>query len=814
LKTKLSNYLKWIPINPIHFFLNLIPTFSKGRRRNRKGIYSNPIITLIKKRGFKVFIISAILLLFLDFCFPFRVPNDYSTVVLDKNNRILSSYLNQEDKWRFKCQASEVSPFFIKAILEKEDQYFYFHPGVNPFAMARAAFDNVTKQKRVSGASTINMQVVRLIKPQKRTYFNKIKEIIWAFQLELHHSKKEILSLYLNLIPLGSNIEGIKAASYIYLDKHPSKLSLAEAMTLCLIPNKPSLLNNSNKTAELQSFKKKWLDYFEKKELFPVAEINFARSEQVSLIRKNLRKIAPHFCERLKNETDASPYIFSTLNTNLQLQVESQINNYLARLRSIGLRNAMAMVVDNRTMEVLAYCGSGDYANKTDGGQVDGLQAVRSPGSTLKPYLYALAMEKGIINPKAILYDIPSDFGGFKPENFNNQYLGQVSMRDALQQSLNIPAVKTLEKYNLNEFLLELKKAKFKSVIENESKLGLSVILGGCGVTMEEMVKLYATFANKGLYQELAFRRNLLKSKSFFAGNSSEKLSLINPASAYIISDILSGVQRPDFPNNFEFTFKLPKIAWKTGTSFGKRDAWAIGYNPNYTVGVWLGNFSGESIPDLSGASVATPLLFQIFNTVETKKKWFQMPQNLEYRNVCSVSGLPKNTFCTSTQIDHFVSSVFYKNKCQHLKSIWTNPAETFRYCDKCLDRSIAVKKNQINYPSEYLEFLGASGMAHDRILPHNPSCQYISKSQTLSILSPRNGSIYYIESSNPQQMQLKANAGNNTNYLFWYHNNKLLGKYKAAESVFIFPTIGNNLVSCTDEFGKSVKISFEAKGL
>jgi penicillin-binding protein 1C len=769
---------------------------------------------LIKKRAFKIFVMSILLLLFLDFCFPFHVPDDYSTVVLDKNNRILSSYLNREDKWRFKCQESEVSPFFVKAILEKEDQYFYFHPGVNPLAMARAAIANVSKQKRVSGASTITMQVIRLIRPQKRTYFNKLKEVIWAFQLELHYSKKEILSLYLNLIPLGSNIEGIKAASYIYLDKHPSKLSLAEAMTLCLIPNKPSLLNGPSKATELQSFKKKWLDYFEKKQLFPVNEINFARSERVSLVRKNLLKIAPHFCERLKNDINNSPYIFSTLNTNIQLQVEGQINNYLARLRSICVHNAMAMVVDNRSMEVLAYCGSGDYSSKTDGGQVDGLQAVRSPGSTLKPYLYALAMEKGILNPKAILYDIPSDFAGFKPENFDNHYVGQVSMREALQASLNIPAVKTLENYNLNEFLLELKKAKFKSITENESKLGLSVILGGCGVTMEEMVKLYATFANKGQYQELAFKRNVLKKSSFFSSSNIEKTQLLNPASAYIISDILSGLQRPDFPNNFEFTFKLPKIAWKTGTSFGKRDAWAIGYNPNYTVGVWLGNFSGESIPDLSGASVATPLLFQVFNTVETKKKWFQMPQNLEYRDVCAISGLPKNTYCNATQIDHFVSSVFYKNKCQHLKTIWTNPAETFRYCEKCLDRSTAVKKTIINYPPEYLEFLGSNGMGHDKILPHNPNCQSISKSQNLSILSPRNGSIYYIETQNPQEMQLKANAGSSTNYLFWYHNNRLLGKYRASESVFIKPSIGSNLISCTDEFGKSVKITFEAKGI
>ncbi len=742
------------------------------------------------------------LVLILDFIFPFKINENYSTVVLDNKKRILSSYLNGTDKWRYKCHSSEISPFLRKAILFKEDKYFYYHPGVNPIAIIRASISNVSKNKRVSGASTITMQVVRLIYPKKRSYGNKCIEMLRALQLEMHYSKEEILALYLNLLPQGSNIEGVKTASYIYLNKHPSKLSLAEALTLCLIPNKPSLIASKN-SGELATFKEKWLAIFEKNKIFKPEEIQFARKERVIFNRTSPLKQAPHFCERLK-KASVEPYIFSSLNLNLQLQIESQVKSYLERLKSIGLKNASVLVINNKTMEVLSYCGSGSYENKTDGGQVDGIQAIRSPGSTLKPYLYALALEKGQINPKAIVYDIPIDIGGFKPVNFDNTYVGQVSVQDALQLSLNIPAVKILEEYGLQEFLVDLKKANFKSIKENEEKLGLSTILGGCGVSMEEMVKLYASFANAGIYQDLIFDKSGQKKQTL----------LLDSASTYIVSNMLSGVQRPDFPNNFEFTFKLPKIAWKTGTSFGKRDAWAIGYNPNYTIGVWLGNFSGESIPLISGASVATPLLFQIFNTTETSRPWFDIPKNIAYKEVCAVSGLPKNTYCTSISMDKFVGKVFYKKKCQHLKTVWTNASESITYCNRCLDKSTAIAKQYINIPAYYQDYLQENGMAYERVPPHNPACQHLKYSQELAILSPRNQSLYYIERKSPQQMQLKASAASGTDYLLWYHNNTFLGKFNPNESVFISPEIGKNHISCTDNSGKTVKIVFEAKAM
>ena len=770
------------------------------------------IITKIKLGSFfkqtkvKLILGILVLLLVLDIAFPIKNPNNYSTVILYDEGRILSAYLNNEDKWRLKTKVEEVSPLFLKAIIAKEDKYFYYHPGVNPVAIFRAFASNVQKNKRVSGASTITMQVIRMIYPDERTYFNKFFEVIRAIQLELHYSKKEILGLYLNLIPFGSNIEGIKAATYIYLQKHPSQLSLAQAMVLSLVPNKPSLLISGKNSIQLKEFKDKWLRLFEKQKIFNKTEIALAQNETVVLRRTTFPRRAPHLSDRLF-EIGSQPYIQSTIHSGYQLQVEKQISAYLQRLETIGVKNGMAMVIDNKTMKVLVYCGSADYKNRIDGGQVDGIRAIRSPGSALKPYLYALSLEKGIINPKAILYDIPTDFGGFKPQNFDDTFQGQVNMQNALQQSLNIPAVKTLDEYGLGEFLIDMKKADFKSIKKNEDKLGLSAILGGCGVSMEEMVRLYATFANGGHFQELNFTANSPFSKT-------TARELLDPASCYIISDILSGIQRPDFPNNFDFTFRLPKIAWKTGTSFGKRDAWAIGYNPDYTVGLWLGNFSGESIPQLSGAAVATPLLFQIFNTIEKNKPWFKKPENLVYKEVCSMSGLPKNDFCNDTQIDVFVGNVFYKKKCQHLKKVWVNAAETMSFCSYCLDRNAAIQKGYINYPPEYLSFLRSNGLPYAAPPPHNLNCSHGVKLLSLSIISPRNKGLYYIEKNNVEEIELKANASLGTENVFWYHNNRLVGKFNAHKSVFIKPELGKNYITCTDENGESVNVWFEAKGL
>lgn len=752
------------------------------------------------KFRYSIFVGVLLSLSVLDLVLPPSKPESFSTVVLDRDGKILSAYLNEDDIWRIQVNKSEVSPYFLKTILQKEDKYFYYHPGVNPVAIIKAIFNNTFNGERRTGASTITMQVVRMLQPKKRTYLAKLTEIIRAFQLELHYSKDEILEMYLNLIPYGSNIEGIKTVSLLYLNKHPSRLSLAEAVMLSIIPNKPNLLKEGRSTKQLESFNIRWLDFYSRKGIFSKAEVEIAQSEKVALRRRTLLRNAPHLSQML-SQHQKTPYINSTLVLGTQKSVEQSVRSHLEKVRHLGLQNAMAIVIDNRTMEVIAYVGSAEFLDKNDGGQVDGIQAVRSPGSTLKPFLFGKSIEAGLLSSKTILYDIPSDFAGFTPTNFNETFQGQVTMREALQQSLNIPAVETLHEYGVRNFIEDLKKTGFSSIKKNEDQLGLSMILGGCGVKMSELVTLYAALANCGNLQPIKYTK----------GDSRRQgVAVFDSSAAYIVSNILSGIQRPDFPNNFDFTYKLPKIAWKTGTSFGKRDAWAIGYNPNYTIGVWLGNFSGVGVPQLSGAEVATPLLFSLFNQIDTKPTWYTIPSGLIIKEVCSVSGLPRNSFCNSFQHDEFISGTHFKKKCNHLKSVWVNPQKTFTYCSACLDRSFAVKEMYPYYPYRYLDFLQNSGLPYHKIPPHNPSCKVQKSFGELSILSPKQDGLYYVQGN--EELELKAQASSSEEQLIWYHNNRLVESVSDKKTRFIKPDIGKNTVSCTDQSGKTATVVFEVK--
>jgi penicillin-binding protein 1C len=449
-------------------------------------------------------IISYSLLLFiaLDLIFPFKVQPNYSTLITDSEGKVLHAFLNNQDKWRMKTELSEITPTLEKAIVYKEDRWFRWHFGVNPFAIARAGVRNVFMGRRTSGASTITMQVVRLLNPKSRTYFNKIIEILRAFQLEVHYSKDEILQLYLNLVPYGSNIEGIKSASILYFQKSPDVLSLAEVMALAIIPNRPSSLRLGFNNDFILKERNRWLNEFKELEVFHNQDIDDALSEPLNVQRHEAPKLAPHLSLRLKQENPTEANIHSSLIRNKQLTIEKIVQNYVSRLYAMNIHNAAVMVINNQTHQVEAYVGSADFNNPVDGGQVDGVRAIRSPGSTLKPLLYATAFDKGIITPKTTINDVPTNFGGFEPENFDKLFHGKITIEYALANSLNIPAVKLLKEISTPVLVDKLKKADFQAVRKNSSKLGLSLVLGGCGVTLEELTNLFSSFANEGQFQK------------------------------------------------------------------------------------------------------------------------------------------------------------------------------------------------------------------------------------------------------------------------------------------------------------------------
>ncbi|RYU93982.1 penicillin-binding protein 1C [Emticicia agri] len=766
-------------------------------------------IRFIRSLWGKTVIVSFVIFISLLIIFPINTSVKYSTLITSSDGTLLHAFLSPDDKWRMYVELKEITPTLRKAIIAKEDKYFYYHFGVNPVAIVRALYNNVTKGRRTSGASTITMQVVRLLYPNKRTYWNKISEIGRAVQLEIFYSKEEILQMYLNLVPYGSNIEGIKSASYLYFQKSPDRLSLAEVTTLAIIPNRPTSLQLGTKNPLIVRERNKWLERFRNEKAFENQAINDAIKEPLSVSRHEAPKMVPHLALRLKKQYPYEPTIRTYIKQPVQAKVEQIVGNYANRVRAMNIHNAAVLIINNETMQVESYVGSADFNNKTDGGQVDGIQAIRSPGSALKPVLYATAFDKGIITPKNIINDVPTNFSGFEPENFDKKFNGKVTVEFALANSLNVPAVKVVKDLGKKELIEVLKKANFQTVKKQEKDLGLSIVLGGCGVTLEEMTQLYAVFANQGKWERFKLKKEEKENRSASL--------LISPESCFLTTQILSQIKRPDLPNNFDYTYRLPKIAWKTGTSFGKRDAWSIGYNKKYTIGVWVGNFSGEGVPELSGAEIATPLLFQLFNSIDynSNNEWFQQPKNVVSRQVCAESGDLPNDYCSNKILDYSIRNVSHTHKCSHIKQFFVNYAESISYCTQCLPIDGNYKeKSYINYAPELISFYELKHILYERIPPHNPACTRVFGTTTNAplITNPNDGSEYYINAKDPQQMQLACQAANDVKEVYWYLNDRLLKKAKANQPVFFVPTAGKLRISCTDDKGRSSTISVTIK--
>ncbi|MCU0443975.1 MAG: penicillin-binding protein 1C [Microscillaceae bacterium] len=745
--------------------------------------------------------------LLLDWIFPIRPRFDYSPVVLAQDSTVLHTYLTKDQKWRLKTELSEIIPELRQTLIYKEDKYFYYHPGFNPIAIGRAFLRNLLYFKKTSGASTITMQVARLLEPKRRTYANKFWEIWRALQLEWHYSKDEILQIYINHLPYGSNIEGIKSASLFYFNRMPQQLSLAQIVTLTIIPNRPTSLVMGKNNHLIVEARNQWLKRLLKSQIFPPKNLQNALSEALQASRLPAPAYAPHFCHRLKKNFPHSTTLYTSLNWQKQEKVQQLTLNFIRRLEVFNIHNASVLVINNRTRQVEVYVGSADFKDKFNSGEVDGIQGIRSPGSTLKPMVYALGLDKGFITPKTILLDVPSSFSGFAPENFYKQFLGKVSVEQALVQSLNIPAVKTLEEIGVKSFINKLKQADFQQISRDEKKLGLSMVLGGCGVTLEEMVNLFAVFARQGYYQ---------KAKLLPNEKNNAPVKLISPEAAYTITEILATAKRPDLPSAFENTYRIPKIAWKTGTSYGRRDAWSIGYNAHYTVGVWVGNFSGEGVNNLIGAEVATPLLFDVFNSIDynPENDWFKVPKGLKVRWVCSESGLIPNEFCPNQVIDYYLPLASSTQKCQHLKEVIVSADEKTSFCLSCQPVQGWKKRFYPNLSAELLAYFEAKGLNTQRIPPHNSACTRVLETDAPVILSPTTDKEYIIDRQNPPEIQLACKVSNEVKTVYWYINHQFYQATAPTERVFFKPQLGLVHIACSDDKGRNaevqIRVSYE----
>lgn len=784
-------------------YTTFVPTVVSDKRMNStvkrsNGRFSTGTQVVLASLG--LLLSSLLFFLLLQWLFPLKDQISYSVVITDRKGEIVHAYLSEDQQWRMKATADEISPLLKKTLLAKEDKYFYYHPGANPLAIGRALMRNLLSGRRTSGASTISMQVARMLEPGSRTYFNKLKDLFRALELEWKYSKEEILQLYLNLVPYGGNIQGVKAAAYFYFQKNPDHLSLAEITALSIIPNRPNSLVIGRSNDKIMQERNRWLHYFEKTGLFTKKEISDALAEPLQARRHSAPRLIPHLSEKLRHYP--GPEIHTGIDMNMQAKTEKLLSDYVRNLQYRRIHQAAAIVINNQTQQVEAYVGSANFNDNIYAGQVNGAKAIRQPGSTLKPLMYGLCLDAGLLTPATIITDVPVNYHGYAPENYDRQFNGYVSMEYALEHSLNIPAVKSLNQLGSDKLIDALAACQFEQIKKDRHKLGLSLILGGCGATLEELTGLFSLFAHEGRY----------KAPHYVITNDTTTNSgklVLSPEAAYMINQTLCKVNRPDFPLHWQSTEHLPQIAWKTGTSYGRRDAWSIGYNQKYTVGIWVGNFSGEGIPDLSGANIATPLLFKIFNSIDynSQMSWFRSPPGLGERMVCAETGLLPSSFCTQLITDYYIPLISSQALCNNRVEIMVSPDEKISYCRACAPASGYKKKRYRIVSRDMQQYFADRHLPIDQIPPHNPLCEKIFRDGAPLITSPQNGSSYLLSKKHPEPIMLRCETGNDVSRVYWFINDQF---YKSSDNTsvqFFMPAEGPVKISCTDDKGRNRNI-------
>ncbi|MGH8049447.1 MAG: penicillin-binding protein 1C [Arenimonas sp.] len=542
----------------------------------------------------------------LDRCYPLPLPSksNASVLVTARDGRPLRAFASENGVWRYPVKAEDVSPLYLEALIGYEDRYFYYHAGINPIAIARAGIQGARNGRIISGGSTITMQVARILEPHPRTLFGKMQQILRAFQLELHLSKNEILEIYLSYAPFGGTIEGVEAASWAYLGKSSKQLSHSEAALLAVLPQTPSRLRPDRNPEAARKARDKVLKRLAENNIW--SSIPIAEAKQESVVTRSLKvpMSAALLAQRLRNANPSENKIQSTIDADLQSMLEGRLQSYFSQLPERS--SAALLVVDNKTLEARAYVGSLSFGDEKTLGHVDMVRALRSPGSTLKPFLYGLAIDDGLIHTESLLVDAPQDFGDYRPANFDPVYHGPVSASEALQLSLNVPAVDLLDRVGSERFAARLANAGLPMRMPEGAKPNLSIILGGTGVRLEELVGAYAALNREGVSGRVRYASHARQNDR----------RILSPGAAWMIREILETHKSNTQNDDILDTSERKRVAWKTGTSYGFRDAWALGSTPEYTVGVWVGRPDGTPMPGQYGAITALPLMYEVFDSL------------------------------------------------------------------------------------------------------------------------------------------------------------------------------------------------------
>lgn len=768
--------------------------------------------------------------------FPLRqhvLQPSFAPMYYDRHGQLLGARLSADEKWRFAGRLEDVSPYLVTALLEFEDKRFYQHWGIDIFAVLRATWRNITAGRVVSGSSTITMQVARLLHPQRqyRTLRGKLVQMLRALQLEWHLSKQEILALYFTLAPYGKNIEGVTAASWIYFHKSPATLHWTEAIALAITPKSPNAYRPDRFPLAAQQHCQRLAERLRHHGHISDADWWFVDCSQAPGALHPLPRYASHLLDRLhtgagrqsslvrQEATDSrhQPHVRTTLDLDVQLAVEQTITGYLRELPGHGIQHAAALIIDNASGEVLAYVGSPNFTDSLHAGQVDGVRAHRSPGSTLKPLLYARALESGHYTPQTLLANVPLRYKGYHPRNITAGAWGMVHLDEALQQSLNLPAVAlNVGLGPQHDLLALLREAGVSTLPHSGAHYGQSLVLGGGDMRLDELTTLYAALARGGL---------LLPTRLLV--DAAPLLPLprpwLTPEASFMITDILRQTPVPGYAASARFFKDMPEVAWKTGTSSRQRDAWAIGYNPRYTVGVWVGHFSGAPLEHLTGQAIAAPLFFRLFRLLPGAQTtpWPSAPARLIAQRVCRLSGRLPAAHCPTHTRTGWIAGVTRPELCPMHVQLLLDTVSGRRLSDPCI-RSHDIppwrirRQPGILWPREVGGWLArldstvlfpafAAGCAPESLMQGPPPLLH----------TPLDGEHYVLHRGSSRRLGrwdalvFSASVSNDVQRLDWFLDGKKLAATRPGETYGWPPQPGRHELVLVDNFGRTTQARF-----
>lgn len=739
---------------------------------------------------------------------PFE--QDYSTLIYDSNQNLLRATLNENQQFCFPPDSGFLPDKYVTALLLSEDKRFYRHLGVDLLALANSVITNIRSGKRIRGASTITMQVVRVSCPRARNYLNKFIECLKAVKLSVHFSKEEILRMYGAHVPMGGNVIGIQAASYFYFGKPVIELTWAEAALFVVLPNSPSMINLSRKRSQLLEKRNRLILKLYEKNIIDKVTADMACLEPLPEKDSFIPFEAPHFCEKIiaSKKTDFTNH--TTLDAEIQNKVKEAASIHYHYLSSRGIDNLAVIVAETETGKIRAYLGSHSFYDTLASGQVDGVRAFRSTGSLLKPFLTAKVMDRGSFTLISRIQDVPSYYGTFVPQNANKRFNGLVTLEQALIHSLNVPCVRLLNSYGLHDFYDFLIDGGLKGLFRGAEGYGLTLILGGAEASLWELTRLYLSLANTGVLKQLRI----------FEENTDDNVSvsearLFSEGSAWLVLNSLKKLHRPGSEYYWrEFNNQVP-VAWKTGTSYGQKDGWAIGVNRQWVIGVWAGNFNGQGNASLSGAKSAAPLLFSLFNLLCKRDlaMWYEEPEyDLVAEECCKESGFPAGPNCTNTV---FIKRAFKASSsgiCPFHKKYLVDKKSGKSVCSLCWDGADTRWETRFIVPAPVKDILLQSGKTVDAIPTHAYFCPLFRDKNRFDIIYPIEGIKIFIPrdyDGRYEKLVLSVRHQHESMHLFWFLNDFFIGETVEHHQLAVEIDPGEYELIVQDEEGFTRSVEF-----